>query len=133
MFFRYENWGKFSKLHDTKAQNNEYYPSPGSSHLGVGGCGAHDTRISFLPRKEQRERYNKMMNWDKNQLEMYLQTVLNTIPLQSANQNEVFYNAVIRNAPLMRLPDNEFKANVVPNSIAYVSLAMFPDELRWTR
>jgi choline dehydrogenase-like flavoprotein len=130
----FNNWGMYSKLHDTKAINDSYYPSPVSSHSGMGGAGAHDTRISFVPTEQQRLRYATTMNWSSTEMNMYLQTVLNLIPLQSAGENEIFYDAILDTLHSKRILTStpEYKGNIIPNSMGYVSLAMYPDETRWT-
>lgn len=130
----YHNWGDYSRIHESSAVDDLYSPSPGSSHNGIGGAGAHDTRISFIPTEAQRKRYATAMNWSSEQMNMYLQTVLNMIPLQSAGEDEIFYNAVIDTLHTKKVLSrkDEYKGEITPNSIGYVSVAMFPDATRWT-
>jgi hypothetical protein len=76
------------------------------------------------------------MNWTINDINIYYQSVLNMIPIQTAGCQEKFYDEVIdsldRAKILQTLPDNEYKASLISNSVSYVSIAMFPDESRWT-
>lgn len=132
----FNNWGNFSELHDTSAIDDQFFPSPGSTHIGIGGAGTHDTRITFMPNLDQRHRYSRMMDWSPQEFDMYLQAALNMIPLQSAGDGEHFYDEVIRvlkeNTSLETFYNNDCKAQVRSESIAYASIAMFPDERRWT-
>jgi hypothetical protein len=52
----FDNWGALAISHDTEAEGDTWQPVPASAHVGLGGCGAHDTRISFIPTREQAER-----------------------------------------------------------------------------
>jgi len=134
MWHWFDNWSKFAMVHDTLGIG--FLPAPASSHLGVGGCGAHDTRITFYPTSAQRSRMANKMGWTSGQLSSYLQMALDMMPLQSAGCGEKFYDAVLetlgRTRTLKRVPGDEFKAKIVQNSAAYVSIAMWPDETRWT-
>jgi hypothetical protein len=47
MWHWFNNWSKLSNIHDTIGIG--FLPVPASSHVGVGGGGAHDTRITFMP------------------------------------------------------------------------------------
>jgi choline dehydrogenase-like flavoprotein len=130
----FDNWSKFSVVHETLGIG--YLPAPASSHLGVGGCGAHDTRITFYPTSAQRSRMANRMGWTSGQMTSYLQMALDLMPLQSAGCGEKFYDAVLqtlgRTGTLKRVDGDEFKAKIVQNAAAYVSIAMWPDETRWT-
>lgn len=130
----FENWSKFSLIHDTFGIG--HLPAPASSHMGIGGCGAHDTRITFYPGLAQRKRLSEKMGWSLGRVNAYIQSALNMMPIQSAHRGERFYDAVLKTLGdagiLKRVPENEYKGEIVPNSAAYVSIAMWPDETRWT-
>lgn len=137
MWYWFENWSKLSVIHDTVGVG--YFPVPASSHIGVGGGGAHDTRITFMPTSSQAQKYKDAMNWSDSQYFHFMQTALNMIPLQSArNESESvsLYDTILstwdRHGVLKRVKDDEFKAQIVHDSAAYVSIAMFPDETRWS-
>lgn len=130
----FENWGAFAISHDTEAINDAWYPYSASSHFGVGGCGAHDTRISFVPSGSQCERYSSMLNLSRHEFDTYIQTILNLIPIDSAASfSEKFFDEVIdtlsRNEKLI---SHNYKSQITPNSIGYAPIAIFPDETRWT-
>lgn len=57
------------------------------------------------------------------------------MPLQSAGCGEKLYDTVLStldNRKVLHKFD-EFNAKITPNSASYVSIAMFPDETRWSR
>ena len=136
MWSWYDNWENFAIVHDTSSNDGSFEPPIGSSHIGLGGCSTHDTRITFTPTPEQSERMASAMGWTKHKHDMYIQSVLDMIPIQSANCGEIFYDNVIQmlsdNNILNEVEDNEYKTKVLYDTISYVSIAMFPDETRWT-
>lgn len=74
------------------------------------------------------------MGWTDRQYLCYMQTALDMMPLQSAGAGEALYDTILstldRRNVLKKI--EEFEARVTPNSASYVSVAMFPDETRWT-
>ena len=130
----FSNWKNFCVVHENV--NSDVDHAIASSHVGVGGGSTHDTRITFLPTQDQRKRISKEMGWTENEINVYFQSVLNMIPVQSAGCNERFYDEIIdklsKSSNLNRLNDNECKAQIISDSVSYVSMAMFPDESRWT-
>ena len=135
----FENWGKRAIAHETYSENASFLPAVASSHNGVGGCSTHDTRITYIPTNEQANRMANLMNWSRADFDMYLQTVLNMIPLQSAGTgHERFYDAIIdtldQHSQIKKVNgDGDYKARILPNTAGYVSIAMFTDELRWSQ
>lgn len=113
----FDNWSKFAVTHETIGIG--FLPAPGSSHHGVGGCGAHDTRITFRPRPDQIKRYCEAMKWTPEQFLKYMNTVIAMMPITTADCNEPFYTNVV---------------NTIPPSMApkFVDIAMYSDETRWT-
>jgi len=150
----YENWCEFGEAHEAINIDGSAYPVVPSDHRGLGGCSTHDTRITFQLREEQKKRIAEEMGWSVEQLNVFLQTSLNFMPLSAAidkHEPIAFYDAVISSLtnnnnynnsfnaspPLKRLPDDEHKSEIVIDSIAASSLAMYQtskgnDELRWT-
>jgi len=130
----FENWGAFAISHETEAINDTWYPYSASSHFGVGGCGVHDTRISFVPSPSQSERYSSMLNMSRHDFDTYIQTILNMIPIDStANFSERFFDEVIDTlARTNYLVHHNYRSQIVRNSIGYAPIAIFPDETRWT-
>lgn len=127
----YENWKQFCIVHENNQSNFE--PAVASSHIGVGGGSTHDTRITFIPTDQQRKRLADEMGWTIDELNVYYQSVLNMIPIQSANCGERFYDEVIKTLSESKTLTNETgKVDIIGDSILYVSMAMFPDESRWT-
>lgn len=111
--------------------------SQGSDHRGIGGCGSHDTRITFQPTPETMTRFAQMMGWDEERLYAYYQAALNLMPLTPAipaAEPEAFYNAVMAVAPaeMTQAPCDEHKTRITHNSIAQSTLAAYHNELRWT-
>ena len=74
------------------------------------------------------------MDWSLAKMNMYFQAALNMIPLQSTKGDEIFYNAVIDTLHTKKILSrkSEYMSEIVPDTIGYVSVAMFPDETRWT-
>lgn len=134
MQYWFENWAKYSRIYETRC--NSYNPAQGSSHIGIGGCGAHDTRITFMPTKQKSRRYDQLMGWSKGTLDKYIKMALEMMPLNSSPGGEVFYDVMLDTLKttntLKGLPNNEYKAKHIVNSAGYVSIAMYPDETRWT-
>ena len=158
----YENWCNFSVLHDTTVattnaepgnSNDSFSPAIASTHNGVGGCSTHDTRITFIPTTEQSKRMADTMKWSLDDFNMYIQAALDMMPLHTTAQNERFYDDVLktltdytedgarsetievrsRSESVEGLQSlQEYKAEIINDSIGYVSVAMYPDELRWT-
>lgn len=148
------NWGNFGEAHETLERRQSstdpkgtlvpYEGPTASDHKGLGGCGSHDTRITFMPTDEQRARMAKAMGWTREQIDVYFQTVLDVIPLTRAVQEgekarkdgEKFYDAVIdvlsHVSGMVRMTGDEFKAQTLRNAVGYVSVAMYKDETRWT-
>lgn len=82
-------------------------------------------------------RYAKLMGWSETQVLAYYQAALNLMPLSRSipeHTPEEFYEAVHRNLPedMKRVHGDEHQARVNVNSIAEVSVACYPNELRWT-
>jgi choline dehydrogenase-like flavoprotein len=135
----FEIWGKYNMPHETFAETidgSTFYPAVASSHIGIGGCSTHDTRITFIPSDSQASRMAQTMGWHRQEFDMYIQTALNMIPLQSASDGDKFYDKLIdtldQNGIVKRIDvDNEYKAKILADTIGYVSIAMFPDESRW--
>jgi choline dehydrogenase-like flavoprotein len=137
----YTNWGSFGEAHSSHRVDGTAYPVTGSTHNGVGGCGTHDTRITFLMNNAHRERVASAMGWEIETLDTYFQAALDLMPLVPAmnNMKEEFYQAWIESLtnnkyprPLNRLPQDTFPADIVMNSIAQPLMAYYHDELRWT-
>ena len=132
----YNNWEKFAEVHETASVDGTFDPATGSSHKGLGGCGTHDTRITFIPTDEQSEKMSKLMGWTKDQHDIYIQMALDMIPIETASYGEKFYDAVINKLAddgiLNKVDGDEYKAKVLYDTISYVSIAMYPDETRWT-
>ena len=130
----FTNWKNFCVVHENFNSDIDY--AIASSHVGIGGGSTHDTRITFLPTEDQRTRIANEMGWSVEEINMYFQSVLNMIPVQSAADNEKFYDEIIdklaKTNTLKRLDNDECKAQIVKDSVSYVSMAMFPDENRWT-
>lgn len=92
----YDNWGSFGEAHTAFRADGSDYPVVPTTHNGVGGCGSHDTRISFLMREEQRNRVSSAMGWSSARCKMYFQAALDLIPLQpSMPEEEEFYSKLI--------------------------------------
>jgi len=136
----WHNWGSFGTAHDSFEKDGRAHPVPGSDHVGVGGCGTHDTRITFRPSVMQTERMAQMMGWSVEKLETFIQTALDTVPIVRADghemKGETFFNklmqALAESDDAIRLPGDEFHTHTVPHSIAYCSVSMYNDESRWT-
>lgn len=65
------------------------------SHIGVGGCGAHDTRITFRPSDAQMKRYCQTFGWTDKFLKDCFDEVLKLMPIKSSGCGEKFYDAVL--------------------------------------
>eukprot|EP00602_Paraphysomonas_sp_CaronLab_P002157 CAMPEP_0185028500 /NCGR_PEP_ID=MMETSP1103-20130426/14234_1 /TAXON_ID=36769 /ORGANISM="Paraphysomonas bandaiensis, Strain Caron Lab Isolate" /LENGTH=646 /DNA_ID=CAMNT_0027562927 /DNA_START=62 /DNA_END=1999 /DNA_ORIENTATION=- len=134
----FDNWGSFGEAHMTLHSDGSHYPVTATDHKGFGGCGSHDTRITYQLRPEQQQRMSDFMGWSVAELNVYYQAALNLMPLYRANPvEEPFYTACIdaltKNGPLKRIPGDEYKSRIVVDSIAQCSMAMFgSSELRWT-
>ncbi|CAM9285746.1 unnamed protein product, partial [Ectocarpus fasciculatus] len=138
----YDNWGSFGEAHASVREDGSYYPVTGTDHRGLGGCGTHDTRITFQPTQEKKRELAAAMGWSLARIDKYYQAALNMIPIERAIlQPEQFYADVITSltkpsadgiAPLMRVKDDHYNTEIVVNSVAENALAMFPDEQRWT-
>lgn len=137
----FHNWGSFGESHPSFRTDGTDYPVTASSHNGVGGCGTHDTRITFAMRPEQRKRVAKLMGWDSAKIDAYFQAALNLMPLsRSVGDKEQFYEEWIKSMtdsskhahPLHRTQDDTFPARIMSETIAEPMLAMYEDELRWT-
>lgn len=133
----FENWGSFGEAHPSEREDGSMYPVTGSDHKGVGGCGTHDTRITFQVMPETVRRFAELMGWTEDQILQYYQAALNIMPLTRAipeHTPEAFYEAVQKNLPadMLSVEHNEHKARVNVNSLAEVSVACYPNEVRWT-
>lgn len=149
------NWGIFGEAHAAYREDGSDYPVTPTSHNGVGGCGTHDTRISFIMRPEQRKRVAEKMGWTEEQCAMYFQAALDMIPLLPAMpEEEEFYTTIVKSLTdpsnpfhLNRLIDNfggngngskfgdrdvYIRAEPVRDTIGQPLLAMYNNELRWT-
>lgn len=108
-----------------------------SDHRGVGGCGTHDTRITFQPTPATLQRLANMMGWTNERLQSYYQAALNLMPITPAiphDQPEAFYNALMAAVPpdQIRAEGDYHNTSVTQNSLAMAALAAYPNELRWT-
>lgn len=138
----YENWGAFGEAHAAVRENGSEYPVTGTDHRGLGGCSTHDTRITFQPTRTKKIELAASMGWTENQIDSYYQAALNMIPVQRAIMvPEKFYQDIIDSLtassngdlkPLHRLSDDHFHTEIVIDSIAENSVAMFQDEHRFT-
>jgi choline dehydrogenase-like flavoprotein len=87
-----------------------------------------------MPPNTQAKEYMRLMDWTDNQYICYMQTALDMMPLQSAGCGETLYDTILSTLDkrnVLRTFD-EFNAKITPNSASYVSIAMFPDETRWS-
>lgn len=82
------NWGIYGEAHSTIRQDGSDYPVVATDHRGLGGCGTHDTRITFQLRPEQKFRMAQSMGWSREQLDVYYQAALNLMPLTRAIQKK---------------------------------------------
>lgn len=130
----FNNWAKFSVAHETEGEGYNYHPSSGSTHIGLGGAGTHDTRITFYPREEQMERLAMKMGWTTQELMSYYQIALDMMPLKSARYGERFFDAALQTLEQEKAIKtvDELEGRVLPGTAGYVSVAMFDDENRWT-
>lgn len=132
------NWGSFGESHQSIRENGSAFPVTATDHKGVGGCSTHDTRITFAMRPEQRKRVAKEMGWSFAQITSFFQAALNLMPLcRSIPTSEAFYTAcidVLTDQPSFnRVEGNEYKSDIILNSIAEPSLAMYEvNGVRWT-
>ena len=142
----YEQWGSYGSAHETKFADGDpdgdgHYPVMPTDHRGLGGCSTHDTRIQFQYRDKHKVRIAHEMNMTVPTFDMYFQAMLDIIPMSPAipeGQHFKFYDEVMENvdklSDIKKLPDNEHKTNVVWDSIAISTIAMYAnkDHLRWT-
>ena len=138
----YDNWGIFGEAHAAVREDGSYYPVTGTDHRGLGGCGTHDTRITFQPTKDKKKELASAMGWSLSRINTYYQAALNMMPIERAIlQPEQFYADVITSLtkpssdgtpPLKRVKDDNYNTEIVVDSVAENALAMFPDEQRWT-
>lgn len=140
----YDNWANFGVAHDTAWQNGDSHHIPATEHRGIGGCGSHDTRITFQPTLAQKKRFSNMMGWSLEQTQSYYRAALNMIPVSRAiheKRPERWYEEVITAltdpeagpGALQAAPGNTFGTKILRDCIAENSLAMYGDEeIRWT-
>lgn len=135
------NWGSFGESHQSIRENGSAFPVTATDHKGVGGCSTHDTRITFAMNSEQRRRVAIEMGWSISQIRTYFQAALNLMPLcRSIPTPEAFYTACIdalteqsSASPFQRVKEDEHKSDIVRNTIAEPSLAMYESNgVRWT-
>lgn len=135
------NWGSFGESHPSIRENGSAFPVTASDHKGVGGCSTHDTRITFAMNSEQRRRVANEMGWSVAQIATYFQAALNLMPLcRSIPTPEPFYTACIdaltkqsSASHFQRVEKDEYKSEVIRNTIAEPSLAMYESNgVRWT-
>lgn len=125
----YDMWGEFGKVHESQyagdgTNRTSVYPITPSDHRGLGGCGAHDTRIYYLPSEKEQHEYAKTFGWSLGELREYMQTAMNLEPaIKACPHGEDFFDLVIKElserSGLKRLPDDRFYGNVVADSVAY--------------
>lgn len=130
----YENWSNFSIVHDTQSPSPSYLPAPVTSHHGLGGCGTHDTRITYIPPESQLQFFSEQLNVPLSVVKKYYEYGLKLMPVASAGiDNELYYNSVV-NALLKETFQEQLQQDckVLPNSVGYVNLAMYPNETRWS-
>lgn len=132
----YENWGSLGMVHESFLEQQSgartAYPISPSSHLGIGGCGAHDTRIAFMPSQEDRREYAKAFGWSQQKMDTYLQAALNIEPIiRTARSKEAYFDKVLqawqKQNLLGRLPGDRFMAKVEMDKAAYFDIGAFPD------
>ena len=147
----YDVWSAFGEAHDTESKDGSHYTAAATDHRGIGGCGSHDTRITYQLREVQKETMAKMMGWDVPLLNMYYQTALNLIPLHRSlelkDDRDPIYNKIIEalytkshSNHLKNVCNNkdgeyehEYKTIPTLESVGEVSMAMYGDSgLRWS-
>jgi choline dehydrogenase len=139
----FDTWGSFGEAHPTVNKDGSPYALSVTDHKGIGGCGTHDTRITFQLRPEQQTRMAELLGWTLLELNVFFQAALNLVPVHPATSPALdpFYKKCIdalttphsNNTQLSRMPDDEYKCRVVVDSVAEASLAMYGDtEVRWT-
>lgn len=142
----YESWSRFGEIHDSINCDGSVHNTNSSEHSGIGGCGAHDTRISFYPTPQQCHKISSLMNWETNRFYTYLQATFNMIPLsKSTLRDEIFFQTMIEvlgqmkgvQCGLNRVTNDMFNGKIVRNTIGYPSIAMYYDNeslqsWRWT-
>jgi hypothetical protein len=78
----FTNWGSFGIAHDTLRDDGGTWEGAfGSDHCGLGGCGTHDTRITFAPRADEVAAYAQAMGWSRLRTATYIQAALDLMPL----------------------------------------------------
>ena len=131
----------FGEAHAAVREDESPYPVTGTDHRGLGGCSTHDTRITFQPTRDKINEFAAAMGWSQLQIYKYYQAALNMIPVENAiPEKEEFYDDVIHaltstdfsSHPLKRLNGDTFDTNIVVDSVAQHSVAMFSDENRWS-
>lgn len=90
-----------------------------------------------MPPPSQRERFAEAMGWPRERFDAYLQIALDMMPLvRSSAERERFSDAILdrlaSTGTMKRTAGDEFNAEIRGNRIGYCSVAMFPDETRWT-
>mmetsp|Transcript_54169 Transcript_54169/g.106998 ORF Transcript_54169/g.106998 Transcript_54169/m.106998 type:complete len:689 (-) Transcript_54169:133-2199(-) len=133
----FENWGVYGDAHPALRDDGTAYPVTASDHRGIGGCGTHDTRITFQPTPSTLRRLAGMMGWSEQRLQSYYQAALNLMPITPAvpkDQPEDFYNALMTAVPAdqTRAEGDYHNTNVTENALAMAALAAYPNEIRWT-
>jgi hypothetical protein len=141
-----ESWfhvlGTFGEAHSTVNRDGSPYSVSVTDHNGVGGCGTHDTRVTFQMRPEQQQQVAELIGWSEADLKLYFQAALNLVPVHPATSPTLdpFYVKCIDTLtksnggykPLMRMPDDEYKTIVEDDTVAEASLAMFSETgVRW--
>lgn len=142
----YDMWGEFGKVHESvyegdDANDTSVYPITPSDHRGLGGCGAHDTRIFFLPTEAEQADYANVFGWSLDEFKVYMQTAMNLEPACKACPNgEKYFDLVIhelsKRLGIKRLADDRFHGSIIPDSVAYFDVGGYVlsdnDGIRWT-
>lgn len=148
----YRNWGEFGKVHESDYSGHEnsknqesnkepMYPITPSDHRGLGGCGAHDTRIYYLPAPEEQRMYAKVFGWSDLEFKSYMQTAMNLEPaIKTCPNGEKYFDMVLetlnKELGMKRLRDDRFYGHVVPDSAAYFDVGAYDlndtEAARWT-
>ena len=144
----FSNWGSFGVSHEALwGDGSGAHPAPASDHVGLGGCGTHDTRITFAPTPAQLAAYDTAMGWSPGTSAAFVQVALDMTPLSHAAGpgGEPFFDAFLaglrQTATLgggvdggIAAGSSDLNAHVPASGGAgYVAAAMWPgEETRWS-
>ena len=155
----FDNWGSLGQTHDAvvivRNKDGEIietlpYAVVPTEHRGLGGCGAHDTRIFFIPTDEEQERYAKALGIPKEEFSAYLQAALNLEPtISGLPGGDPFFDEVLktfREKSRFHFPDrnwfvnleesNNLNGRVKANTAGYVTIGAYEPKpgttLRWS-